>query len=70
MVTNVLLETTARDGVCIDYYIVFLRDCTGAPSEELHNNTLKNIELHFGEVADSSDVLRCWQKGSYLKELS
>ncbi len=64
MATNVCVETTARDGFCRDYYIVCLKDCAAAPSPELHNNTLKNIDLHFGEVVDSSDVLRCWQKSS------
>ena len=39
-----------------------LREFIAAFSEELHNNTLKNVALHFGEVVDSSDVLRCWQE--------
>ncbi len=58
--TNVCVESTTRDGFMKDYYIVFLNDCTATTSEELHNNTLKTIDLYFGEVVDSSDVLRCW----------
>ena len=64
--TNVCVETTSRDGFMKDYYIVFLRDCTAATfatakiSEEMHNNTLRNIDLYFGQVVDSSDVIRCW----------
>ncbi len=60
--TNVCVESTARDGFMKDYYIVFLKDCTAAYSEELHNNTLVNIDLFFGEVVNSSNVTRCWAK--------
>ena len=60
--TNVCVEGTARDGFMKDYYIVFLKDCTATLSEEMHNSTLKNIELFFGEVVDSTDVIRCWGK--------
>ena len=59
--TNCCVETTARDGFMKDYYIVFLKDCTATFSEEMHNNTLKNIDLFFGQVVDSSDVLKCWR---------
>ena len=55
--TNVCVETTIRDGFCRDYYIVLLNDCTAAVSEELHNNSVRTIELYFGEVVDSRDVL-------------
>ena len=58
--TNVCVESTARDGFMKDYYIIFLKDCTATFSEEMHNNTLKNIDLFFGEVVSTSDVLKCW----------
>ncbi len=60
--TNICVESTVRDGFMKDYYIVFVKDCIAAYSEELHNNTLTNIALFFGEVVDSSDVIRCWAK--------
>jgi ureidoacrylate peracid hydrolase len=59
--TDVCVETTARDGFMRDYYIVFMRDCTASTSEERHRNALKNIEIYFGEVVDSTDVLGCWK---------
>ncbi len=62
MATNVCVETTAREGFCRDYYMVVLRDCTSTYSEELHNNALDTIDQVFGEVADSGDVIKCWQK--------
>jgi len=58
--TNVCVEGTARDGFMKDYYIAFLKDCTATFTEEMHNSTLKNIDLFFGEVVGSNDVIRCW----------
>ena len=58
--TSVCVESTTRDGFMKDYYIVFLKNCTAEISEDLHNNTLKIVDLFFGEVVDSSDVLKCW----------
>lgn len=60
--TNVCVESTARDGFMRDYYIVFVKDCAATTSEELHNNTLKNIARGFGEVVDSSDIVNCWER--------
>ena len=61
VVTNVCVESTTREGFMRDYYIVFLKDCTAAYSAELHRNTLTNVGLHFGEVVDSIDVIKCWK---------
>ncbi len=62
--TNVCVESTARDGFMRDYYVVLLKDCTAASSEEDYNGTLRNIARFFGEVTDSSDVLRCWESSN------
>ena len=59
--TNICVEMTAKIGFMLDYYILFLRDCTATISEELHNNTLNSIAAHYGEVVDSSDVVKCWK---------
>ncbi|MBI4286790.1 MAG: cysteine hydrolase [Chloroflexi bacterium] len=65
--TSVCVETAARDGLCHDYYIVLLKDCVAEQSAELHNNSLKIIDLYFGEVVESADVLRCWEKRAAWK---
>lgn len=62
--TNVCVESTARDGFMRDYYIVLVKDCTAASSEEDYNCTLRNITRFFGEVVDSSDVLKCWESSN------
>jgi hypothetical protein len=39
-----------------DYYIVILEDCVGATNLELHEATLKNVNLHFGTITDSNQA--------------
>ncbi len=60
--TNVCVETTSRDGYMKDYYIVFLKDCTATYLESWHNSTLSNIDRFFGQVVESGDVVKAWQK--------
>lgn len=60
--TNVCVEMTARIGFMKDYYIVLLKDCTAATSEELHNIAVRSIETHYGVAVDSAEVVRCWQQ--------
>jgi len=58
--TNVCVESTARDGFMRDYYVVVPRDLTEGTSPEAKEWSLKNIDMFFGEVAESSDLLTCW----------
>ncbi len=58
--TNVCVESTARDGFMRDYYVVVPRDLTEGTSPEAKEWSLKNIDMFFGEVADSEDLLTCW----------
>ena len=61
--TNVCVESTARDGVFLDYHVVFLSDCTasgdGPAADEA---TLENMRRHFGRVATAAEVVACWQR--------
>lgn len=60
--TNVCVESTARDGFMLDYYIIFARDLMAAYDENLHENTLRNIKEHFGDVLTSEEILAVWGK--------
>jgi ureidoacrylate peracid hydrolase len=68
--TNVCVESTAREGYFLDHYIVFVDDCTATTnedrkdltSEEIHRWTLANIELTFGVVVKSDDIVNAWRK--------
>ena len=60
--TNVCVESTARDGYMLDYYVVFLGDCTGTGDAEAQEAALKNIGRHFGTVCNSADVTEAWSE--------
>lgn len=59
--TNVCLESTARDGFMREYYIVIPSDLTEGTSDEAKKYSLSNIEMFFGEVVTSSEILECWK---------
>ena len=60
--TNVCVEVTAKDAFMHDYYVVVPRDCAAGKTEELHNRTLESIAGQYGEIVDSSDIVKCWGK--------
>jgi len=60
--TNVCVESTAREGFMLDYNIVLVKDCVASGHIDLHNATLKNIELLFGSVAVSNEIVDAWSK--------
>lgn len=70
VVTNVCVESTARDGFMRDYYIVFLKDCTGAWNLQDHEATLRNIDSYFGVVTTSDEVIATWAKKSQKLSVS
>ncbi|MBI4493651.1 MAG: cysteine hydrolase, partial [Chloroflexi bacterium] len=58
--TNVCVESTARAAHMRDFYLVVAGDCCATTDQELHRATLRNIERHFGLVANGADLERCW----------
>ena len=58
--TNVCVESTARDGHMLDYYVVFPEDGTAAPDLPAHEATLHNIRKHFGDVVKAEEVAAVW----------
>ena len=55
--TDACVESTARDGFMLDYYVVFVDDCSGAVTQEAHDGALRAIKTHFGIVTQSEDVI-------------
>ncbi len=58
VVTNICVETTARDGFNLDYNIILVEDCCGAYVLEEHQSTLNNIKKYFGIVAGSNEIIK------------
>jgi len=59
--TNVCVESTARDGFMREYYIVIPSDLTEGTSPEAKKWSLLNIDMFFGEVVSSNEILECWK---------
>lgn len=59
--TNVCVESSARDAFMLDYYVVFMKDCSGCSAgPDAHAATLATIERSYGIVVSTDDVFACW----------
>lgn len=59
-VTNVCVESTAREGFMHDYYIVVVEDGVAAGNRAAHEASLRAIDGTFGVLASTKDVLQAW----------
>ncbi len=59
--THVCVESTLRDASARGYYVVVPRDCVGSYDRDLHDKTLRCVEMHFGEVVESADLVARWR---------
>jgi len=55
--TNACCESTARSAFMRDYKVVFPSDLNATFNEDMHQATLKNIDLLFGRVVSSHELL-------------
>lgn len=60
VLTNVCVESTARDGFMLDYNVTLASDCCAGSSPEAHSMTLSNIGNYFGQVVESQQILEQW----------
>ena len=59
--TNVCVESTLRDAYFNGYYIVLPEDCVNSVARDLHDATLKNVRMYFGEVVGSgAEIVEMW----------
>jgi ureidoacrylate peracid hydrolase len=54
--TNYCVEATIRDAYARDYDLVVVRDACGTAWPDLHEATLRNVEIFHGAVVSSADV--------------
>jgi ureidoacrylate peracid hydrolase len=62
--TNWVVETTARHGACLGYFIYTLRDCCNSSSDEMHNWSVENILPKLGAVIDSETYISALKDAS------
>lgn len=55
--TNVCVESTIRDAYFRDFDITVVKDCVAGTFSDLHQATLKNVEIYFGEVVSLAEFL-------------
>jgi ureidoacrylate peracid hydrolase len=55
--TNICCETTARDAMMYDYKVVLVSDATATNDQILHEISLMNIKLFFGDIALTCEVI-------------
>ncbi len=58
--TNGCVESTARDTMMLDHYVVVVEDCVSTYWRELHDAALKSLALLFGEVRLSTEIAATW----------
>jgi nicotinamidase-related amidase len=59
--TNWVVETTARHGACLGYFIYTLEDCCNSHSDEMHHWPMTNILPRLGAVIDSRAYITALQ---------
>jgi len=57
-------ESTARDAMMLNFRTMMISDGCAAPDDELHNATLNQFYLQFGDVQSTDEVVALLQKGT------
>jgi len=55
--TNVCVESTARDAMMLNFKTLFVADATGTRSDEEHNATLVNMIQFFADVRMTDEII-------------
>ena len=55
--TNVCCESTARSAFFRDYQVAFISDSTASFDDSMHEATLKTIDMFFGRVMSTGELL-------------
>ena len=59
--TNVCVESTAREANMAGYKVIVVADATAAVTDAEHNAALLNLRLNFADVRRTRQVLRMIQ---------
>jgi ureidoacrylate peracid hydrolase len=60
-ITNICVETSARNAYIKGYYVVLVSDCTDTTSRQEYESSLFNIDDCFGEVVTSGEIIKIWE---------
>jgi ureidoacrylate peracid hydrolase len=60
--TDVCVESTARDGYFLDYYVTMVADCCAAATARWHQDALEGCARDFGTVANAAEIVAAWER--------
>jgi len=66
VLTNVCVESTARDGFMLDYNVTMVSDAVAGSSPAAHQATLDNFASVFGQVSTSAEIAAYWSEAGAL----
>ena len=58
--TNVCVESTARDGYMLDFYILVPRDLVACAHQELQDVSIRNLQSYFGTITSAQEIMDSW----------
>jgi len=58
--TNVCVESTARDGYMLDFYIVVPEDLVACAHKELQDISIRNLGSYFATITSSKEIMDTW----------
>lgn len=67
--TGTCVESSLRDAVCNDFLATLVEDCCGAYTARAHERAVEAVQEGFGEVADSAEVCRAWQRADQRRDV-
>ena len=60
--TNICVETSLRDAVCLGFYASLASDCVASHTLPLHEATVMNTRFLFGDVMTGQEIAAVWSK--------
>ncbi|MBB6735404.1 cysteine hydrolase family protein [Cohnella zeiphila] len=66
VLTNVCVESTARDGFMLDYNVTMVSDAVAGSNPAAHQATLDNFANVFGKVLTSEEIATYWTEARDL----
>lgn len=58
--TNVCVENSVRDAFCHGFYCVVAEDCVASHTRSLHDASMLNVRLLYGDVLDRQAINELW----------
>ena len=58
--TNVCVESTARDGYMLDFYVVVPQDLVACAHQELQDISMRNLQSYFGIITSAQEIMDSW----------